>query len=152
MVYKENINVKPYAPPEKDYIKKESEKILKVVKSFCDIAKIESDRIKYNSPTIKDIVIRMDMRQLYFKIYHDNMSINEYKCNTGLLIFWILKLHPFWIDVESNDSQQIINIATNINEQISLHLRNITQFFWKEEKIYCRITVMNCFIHFDIEI
>ena len=117
-----NNEIQPYKSPNEDFIQTETKKLFKVVESFCRISGINSDRINYNIPTIRDIIIRIDMRQLYFEIYHDRMDINEYKLNNGLMIFWIIKLHPFWIDVKEGDSDEIIKQAANINEQIALHI------------------------------
>ena len=38
------------------------------------------------------------------------------------MIFWILKRHPFWIDVHEADEDDIIHLASVINEKISLHI------------------------------
>ena len=118
---KNNI-IQPYKSPSDDFIKSEVEKLFKVVKSFCKTSCIDPDRINYNMPTIRDMIVRIDMRQVYFEIFHDRMDINEYKRNNGLMIFWILKLHPFWINIKNGDSDELIKQAANINEQIALHI------------------------------
>lgn len=114
--------IQPYSVPGEEFIKTETEKLFNVVKSFCKTAGINPDKINYNIPTIRDIIVRIDMRRMYFEIYHDHMDINEYKLNNGLMIFWIIKLHPFWIDVSEDDSDDLIKQAANINEQIALHI------------------------------
>lgn len=111
-----------YSEPSQEYIRAESGKLFDIVKSYCDTVGIDVDRIECNYSTLKDIVIRLDMRLLYFKIYHNQMEINEYKLNCGLAVFWILKLHPFWISIKEEDTENFINLATNINEQIALHI------------------------------
>ena len=42
--------------------------------------------------------------------------------NAGLLIFWILKLRPFWMHINDDDSDDMIENATYINEKICLHI------------------------------
>lgn len=131
--------IHPYCSPTEDFIKTETEKLFEIVKSFCKISNIDTNRIHYNIPTIRDIIIRIDMRQMYFDIFHDRMDMNEYKRNNGLMIFWIIKLHPFWIDIKEGDSAELIKQAANINEQIALHiaislLREYNPRFFKRGK------------------
>lgn len=120
--WKEDDTISPYSPPKQEYIRAEANKILKAVKSYCDVSGIDFSRIEYDVPALKDIILRMDMRFLYFKIYHNDMEINEYKLICGLIVFWLLKLRPFYIKISSDDSAEIINLATNVNENIALHI------------------------------
>ncbi len=111
-----------YSEPPQDYIKAEAKKIFEIVESFCNVSGLDVERIEYNYPTIKDIIVRLDMRLMYFHTYHNKMNINEYKLVSGLIIFWILKLRPFWVKIKTDDTKETINMATNINEQIALHI------------------------------
>lgn len=111
-----------YSKPPEEYILATMEQIETVVNSFCDIYEIEPSRIKINSLAMEDVITRIDMRYLYFSIYHEGMVPNEYKAINGLLIFWILKRHPFWIDVMSGDDADTVRLASRINEKIALHI------------------------------
>lgn len=115
-------NVKPYIKPSQEYINSVMEQLETVVKNFCEISEIDFSKIKVNIPALEDVIIRTDMRVLYFAIFHQGMKPNEYKKITGLLIFWILKRHPFWIDVDAGDDEATIRIASCINEKIALHI------------------------------
>lgn len=115
-------NIFQYSEPTQDYIKAGMKQIEEVVHHFCEISNIDFSRIKINVIAMEDIITRIDMRLLYFSVYHKGMKPNEYKSITGLLIFWILKRHPFWIDVLEGDDSDIIKLASRINEKIAVHI------------------------------
>ena len=118
--WKEGIT--PYSKPSQDYINHAMKQFEEVVEDFCNIAEFEVSRIKFNIPALEDVIVRTDMRVLYFAVFHQEMKPNEYKKITGLLIFWILKRHPFWVDTTKEDSEDTIRLASCINEKIALHM------------------------------
>lgn len=111
-----------YREPSTKYVDEELVKLQEQIQEFCNVTDIDSERLETNFKTLKDIIIRLDMRRLYFHIYHKKMDPNEYKVNAGLLVFWILKLRPFWMRVQENDTDEQIEVATYINEKICLHI------------------------------
>lgn len=111
-----------YEEPSVEYIEQELGKLQKQIQKFCEVLDIDFNRLETNIKTMKDIIIRLDMRRLYFHIYHKKMDANEYKVNAGLLAFWILKLRPFWMRIQDNDTDEQIEMATYINEKICLHI------------------------------
>jgi len=46
---------------------------------------------------LADVVIRVDKRREYFSYFHD-MGVSERKV-AGIYAYWVVKLHPFWIEV-----------------------------------------------------
>ena len=111
-----------YSEPTDEYVECELRKIDQQFQEFCSVMNINSTKVEANAKTLRDIIIKLDMRRLYFHIYHKKMEANEYKINAGLLVFWILKLRPFWMKIEDDDSDEMIEIATNINEKICLYI------------------------------
>lgn len=111
-----------YVEPSPKYVENELLKINQQIEEFCNVTDIDSTRIEVNIKALKDIIIRLDMRRLYFFIYHKKMDANEYKVNAGLLVFWILKLRPFWMRIQEDDTDEMIETATYINERICLHI------------------------------
>ncbi len=83
-----------------------------------DLCKYDSNvsisSVKVNLESIKDVISRVDKRKYYFKVFHKDMKLSEYK-ETALYCFWILKLRPFWIN--GNGFQ-----AEKINEKFCLHM------------------------------
>ena len=100
-------------------------KQLKVIEfllnNFCQMMNIDKSKIETNPRVLKDIVTRIDQRKLYFHIYHNRMHPNEYKM-TALLIYWILKLRPFWITVRKDFSEESSRIAATINEHFCVYM------------------------------
>lgn len=111
-----------YTEPTQEYIADEMEKYRDILNQFCEVSGLDVKRVKVNIQALKDVIIRVDMRQLYFQIYHANMKANEYKCIIGLAGFWILKLHPFWVQIQDGDSPDMMRLATWINENYVLHM------------------------------
>ncbi len=111
-----------YEEPPQAFIEQELEKYDEIVSLFCRIASLDKKRIEVNIQALKDVIVRVDMRKLYFQIYHSNMRANEYKVVIGLECFWILKLRPFWIKIMPEDSEEFMQMATWINEKIVLHM------------------------------
>ena len=132
-----------YTEPSQEYISGEMKKFEEIVTQFCDISQIDRNRIEVNYQTLQDVIIRVDMRKLYFRVFHSNMEANEYKVIMGLECFWILKLRPFWMKIEPNDSSEAMHIATWINEKIALHmacsvLETYNPEFFKEGRDICK--------------
>lgn len=112
-----------YKEPPDEYYMQEMEKFDKLLTDFCDITQIDKARVHVNIKSLKQIIKRVDMRWLYFKIYHDGMEINEYKINVGLSVFWIIKLHPFWLEIDDEeDDNELLELAEQFNEKFALHL------------------------------
>ena len=112
-----------YTEPTEAYYAQEMEKIDQCLTDFFEIACIDNNLIKVNVKAIREIIKRIDMRQLYFKIYHKGMQINEYKLVVGLAVFWLVKLHPFWLDIDPDtQDDNLLDVATKINEKIALHM------------------------------
>ena len=109
-----------YEKPDQSYIDQELKKIDKLVCSFCALMKIDSQKIETNVLALKEIIIRLDKRKLYFHIFHKGMEANDYKKNAGLFVFWVLKLHPFWMHIDEDYTSEQIEFATYINEKICL--------------------------------
>jgi len=111
-----------YPMPQQDYMDSEIAKMIQSVKDFCDISGIDFDRIHINAQALADVIIRVDMRRLYFKIYHKSMNVSEYKITCALTVFWILKLHPFWVDITEEDDEIMVEVFSLINEKLALHM------------------------------
>ena len=107
-----------YEEPSPKYVESELLKIEEQIKEFCNATDIDPTRIEVNVKTLKDIIIRLDMRRLYFHIYHKKMDANEYKVNAGLFVFWILKLRPFWMRIQEDDTDELIETANSQNTYV----------------------------------
>lgn len=88
-----------------------------LLKDFCEGSQLYIyDNIKVDLVTLKDIIVRVNKRKYYFKVFHNEMITSEYK-ETALYCYWFLKLRPLWISSEQIDIQ-----ASRINEKFVLHM------------------------------
>lgn len=117
-----NANIQPYEKPSPEEVREMLEQIQSIVEKFCETVNVDFSRIEINARSLEDVVIRTDMRNMYFAVFHKGMIPNEYKRIIGLLVFWILKLHPFWISIRDEDDGELMNIASHINEKISVFI------------------------------
>lgn len=112
-----------YTDPPEEFYNQELEKLDRLLTDFCSIVKIDKKLVRVNIKALRQIIKRVDMRWLYFKIYHDEMEINEYKINAGLTVFWILKLHPFWLQIDPDtDDDATLELAEQFNEKFAVHM------------------------------
>ncbi len=111
-----------YENPSEDYIIEQIIYFEDIVKQYCDISNIDFNKIRINEFALKDVIIRTDMRKLYFSIFHNGMIPNEHKLIVGLTVFWIIKRHPFILDVDVNTDNDELRFASQINERIALHI------------------------------
>lgn len=65
-------------------------------KKYCERLHLTASDVCIQRAIIPLIVIRVDMREGYFIIYHKQTEINEIK-QAALVAYWILKFRPFMI-------------------------------------------------------
>ena len=59
-----------YEEPSEEYLREQCGKIDESLRKFCGLVKIDYKRISINVRTIKQIIVIIDQRRLYFSIYH----------------------------------------------------------------------------------
>lgn len=57
-----------YVEPNQEFIEKEFKKVEELLDIYCKITDIPKERIQVNAKALKEIIIRLDMRRLYFHI------------------------------------------------------------------------------------
>ena len=120
-----------YREPNEDYVVGEVKKIIAMFGSFCRVLKIDRSKVEINIPALKDVVIRIDERKLYFHIYHNQMQPNECKI-LALFVYWILKLRPFCLHCGKHENT---DFSTQLNEKFCAYV-----FM----QILCRINPQKC--------
>ena len=113
-----------YKEPSEEFILGKMKIIDRFLDMFCNLFKINKEKIQVNTEIIRDIVIRMDKREIYFHIYHNDMEPSEYK-KLALFIYWVLKLRPFWIPINENFNENNIKFAACINEKFCIFMVTI---------------------------
>lgn len=112
-----NLPIDVYREPNEDQVIQEVEKIITMAGMLCRVLGIDPKKFKINISALKDIVIRIDERKLYFYIYHNRMKPNECKM-LSLFIYWTLKLRPFWFLEDKDDS----DFASTVNEKFCAYV------------------------------
>ena len=104
-----------YAPPDKDYLRRILAGLKETAETFLFCIRGYPRDLEYSLSEfdLLDIIIRVDKRQAYYKYFHNNMTINEFK-TAGLLAYWILKFKPITItdtrycnNIEHCDSNEL---------------------------------------------
>lgn len=153
-----------YSVPPTRYMMRMAGAIDSLRNKFCATLDLDGAKLETNTETLRDIIIRIDKRALYFHIFHDGMKPSEHK-NLALLVFWILKLRPFWIAVRKDFTKEQFQFASCINEKFCMFLvttllleysenaRNITEAYLKELAYSFRFRDMSkesLFLLFDL--
>lgn len=67
---------------------------------------------------IIEAIIRVDKRLCYFRIFHDDMEINECK-KAALYAYWIIKFRP--IKIVDDEHKNKIGFNNQVNELFAIH-------------------------------
>ena len=104
-----------YVPPDNDYLRRILTDLKETAKTFLFCIRGYPRDLEYSISEFDmlDIIIRVDKRQTYYKYFHNNMTINEFK-TAGLLAYWILKFKPITI----TDSRYCNNIEHCDNNEL----------------------------------
>ena len=87
-----------YIPPEETVLKEKSDRLIKVFSKYAQAIGLAADEICIQRALIPRILLRVDKREGYFTVFHENTSINEIK-QAALVAYWILKFRPFMINI-----------------------------------------------------
>jgi len=88
-----------YFPPQDNILEEKKNKWLNLLCSFLKSENIGIENVDIEMKTFIEILVRIDKRREYFKIYHDGTTMNELK-ETALLAYWIMKFKPFYLKGE----------------------------------------------------
>lgn len=94
-----------------------------------------------------DVIIRVDKRQHYYKVFHNNMNINEGK-KAALFAYWITKLRPIKVIGKHKNTPEYNDI---VNELFAIHflisaLCGIGRIHLKDEHGGIELSLDNPFI------
>lgn len=86
-----------YGQPSEDVLYEEAAQITELLKTFVSgISDLSFEDVDYDMVMLTTLLIRIDKRKDYFRIFHDDTKINEIK-EAGLMAYWILKFSPIKI-------------------------------------------------------
>lgn len=85
-----------YLSPKEEILKNKSNELIKQFIKYAQSVGLSSDNVSIQRTLLPRIILRVDKRESYFMIFHDQTHINEIK-QAALTAYWILKLKPFMI-------------------------------------------------------
>ena len=101
-----------YVPLPEDEIKHKSNSLILQFKKYASEIDLKPEDVCIQRALLPRIITRVDKREGYFCVFHDNTKINEIK-QAALYAYWIIKFKPFM--VLSEDTDVVIKYA-RINE------------------------------------
>jgi len=110
-----------YQPPKDNYFQEQTTQLLESAKEYLDTSTISRDRLECNPKTLSNVAERVHKRFKYLEYFHNGMIPSEYKV-IALNMYWIAKLHPFWIQPLPGDDDDQVSIIAQINERIAVYL------------------------------
>lgn len=108
-----------YEKPEYEILHKQYEQLCKLFSYYLDGREdVDPDRIRPDLTQIARVIVRVDERREYFKIFHDGTIIDELK-EVALFAFWMIKLQPFHL---KERPRNLDDMALSLNEGFAAYL------------------------------
>lgn len=108
-----------YIPSDQEEMYRDRQAILGLFHEYTAYqSDITDDDILVDDSSISEILIRVDKRKDYFKIFHNKTDIDELK-EAALIVYWLLKFRPFSVSVSL---PEIAQKYVDINERFALFL------------------------------
>lgn len=92
-----------YDPPSEDILRRKSNELLVQFIKYAKHHHLASSDLLIQRSLLPRIILRVDKREGYFVVFHEQTRINEIK-QAALTAYWILKFRPF--AVHSSDSNK----------------------------------------------
>lgn len=107
-----------YVKPKKEIIYEEYESLCILFSDYVNKRKdVTVNQIHVDLKQIYKVIVRVDERKEYFKIFHSGMAIDELK-EIALYGYWITKLQPFLL----LDETSVDMMSLNLNEGFVTYL------------------------------
>ena len=105
-----------YDPPELIPLMKKSNQLIEMFTKYAALQGLSEEDVVVQHTIIPRILLRVDKREGYFMVFHDQTRINEVK-QAALTAYWILKFKPFMI---SDRDPVLASRHCRINEGFAL--------------------------------
>ena len=102
VVYQEEKKRIIYLSPDEEILRTKSNDLIKQFIKYAKEQDLSIDEVCIQHSLIPRIIIRIDKREGYFMIFHEQTRINEIK-QAALMAYWILKFKPFMINTKDPD-------------------------------------------------
>ena len=99
VIYDNKNNEIRYISPDEEMLKDKSNELIKQFAKYANAVKLPLSNVCIQRTLLPRIILRVDKREGYFIVFHDQTHINEIK-QAALMAYWILKLKPFMINTD----------------------------------------------------
>lgn len=104
-----------YVPMDEPSLRLKVERLISIFEKYWEQQKIEEE-VSVQRTLLPTIFTRVDKREGYFAVYHNQTSINEIK-QAALVCYWILRFRPFLV---SSRNPEISKRTCRINEGFAM--------------------------------
>ena len=101
-----------YISPAEQTLKQKSNKLIDQFGVYAEANDLSPDDVCIQRTLVPRVMLRVDKREGYFMVFHDQTRINEIK-QAALTAYWILKLRPFMVKF---DDPKLSHKYCRINE------------------------------------
>ncbi len=112
VVYNKETEEIRYLSPEEEVLKSKSNELIKQFNKYAKAVNLPLENLCIQRLLLPRIILRVDKREGYFIVFHDQTKINEIK-QAALIAYWIIKLKPFMVNTTD---PQISHQYCRINE------------------------------------
>lgn len=97
VVYNKETEEIRYLSPEEEVLKSKSNELIKQFNKYAESVNLPLENLCIQRLLLPRIILRVDKREGYFIVFHDQTKINEIK-QAALMAYWIIKLKPFMVN------------------------------------------------------
>lgn len=105
-----------YLSPEEQVLKDKSNELIKQFSKYAESEGLSPENVCIQRTLLPRVILRVDKREGYFIVFHDQTHINEIK-QAALVAYWILKLRPFMV---KTDDPELSHKYCRINEGFAM--------------------------------
>lgn len=102
ITYQKETDQITYLPPEEKVLHQKSNELLAQFAKYAKQHELTSSDVCIQQSLIPLIILRVNKREGYFVVFHEQTKINEIK-QAALVAYWILKFRPFMIITNDPD-------------------------------------------------
>lgn len=99
VIYNEEKDEIRYLSPDEKTLKSKTDELIKQFTKYAEAVEIPIEIICMQRLLLPRIILRVDKREGYFIVFHDQTKINEIK-QAALMAYWIIKLKPFMVNTK----------------------------------------------------
>lgn len=105
VIYQREKDAIVYQSPDEEILIKKSNDLINQFIKYSKEHELSVDEVRIQRSLLPRIILRVDKREGYFMVFHEQTRINEIK-QVALMAYWILKFKPFMINTDDLEKMQ----------------------------------------------